>query len=137
MANAYKPDGYHAVTPYLLVKGAAQLIDFLKLVFEAEEIDRTAGDNGLIRHAELQLGDSRLECSDGRDDYPPMPCAIHLYVRDTDACYSRALAAGAVSLYEPEDMSYGERSAGVKDPFGNHWYIATSLGEEASGGEPG
>ena len=135
MANAYKPDGFRAVTPYLHVQGAAQLIDFMKRAFDAEEVNRTTSDDGVVQHAELQLGDSKLECSEGRDAYPAMPCAIHLYVSDTDACYRRALAAGAASLYAPEVMPYGERSAGVKDPFGNHWYIATWLGTGESGRE--
>lgn len=128
MTDKHVPDGYHTVTPYLHVSGADRLIDFLKQAFEAEELNRTTGDDGRIRHAEIRLEGSILECSESGGPYSPMPCAIHLFVRDADKCYERAMAAGAASLYGPEDMPYGERSAGVKDPFGNHWYIATYLG---------
>ncbi|GIP32054.1 Glyoxalase-like domain [Chlamydia abortus] len=127
-ANHYVPDGFHTVTPYLHVQGAEKLIDFLKQAFGAEELNRSTDADGRIRHAEIRLEGSIIECSEGRDPYPPMQSAIHLYVRDTDKCYEQAIAAGAASLYEPADMPYGERSAGVKDPFGNHWYIATFMG---------
>lgn len=129
MANHYVPDGFHTVTPYLHVKGAEKLIDFLTQAFEAEELNRTTDADGRIQNAVIRLEGSIIECSEGRDQYPPMQNAIHLYVRDTDKCYEHAIAAGATSLYEPADMSYGERSAGVKDPFGNHWYIATYTGQ--------
>lgn len=130
MTKNYVPNGFHTVTPYLHVRGAEKLIDFLKLAFEAKELNRMTGADGNIQHAEMQLEDSIIECSEGTGQYPPMQNAIHLFVGDTDKCYERAIAAGAVSLYEPADMSYGERSAGVRDPFGNHWYIATYMGDK-------
>lgn len=128
MTNKIKPDGFSTVTPYLHVQGAEKLIDFLVQAFGAKEIERTTDDAGLIRHAEVQLGDSIIECSEGNEQYPPMQNALHVFVADTDECYRQALDAGATTLYEPADMTYGERSAGVRDPFGNHWYIATYLG---------
>ncbi|PWA12858.1 glyoxalase [Pueribacillus theae] len=130
MVNKPIRDCFHTVTPYLIVQGADKLIDFLIKAFEARELNRTTDSDGFIRHAEVKLGDSIIECSERREQYPPMQNAIHLYVSDTDESYRRALDAGATSLYEPEDMPYGERSAGVKDPFGNHWYIATWLGTD-------
>jgi PhnB protein len=124
------PDGFHSVTPYLTVEKAARLIDFLAQSFEAQEGHRTTRPDGSIWHTEVKIGDSIIELSDASEKYAPMPCSLHLYVDDTDATYARALTAGATSLYEPADMDYGERSAGVKDPSGNHWYIATYQAEK-------
>jgi len=118
------PEGYHSITPYLQVTGAAKLIEFLRDAFGAEEIFRVPrGDH--IAHAQLKIEDSMIEAADAIDKYQPNPTAIWLHVKDTDATYARALKAGASSLHEPMDQDYGERSAGVKDPFGNYWYIAT------------
>jgi PhnB protein len=118
------PEGFHSVTPYLQVKGAAKLIEFLRDAFGAEEIFRVPrGDQ--IAHAQLKIEDSMIEIADAIDKYQPNPTAIWLHVKDTDATYARALKAGASSLHEPMDQDYGERSASVKDPFGNYWYIAT------------
>jgi uncharacterized glyoxalase superfamily protein PhnB len=127
MTNYYKPDGFHTVTPYLIVKGAAELIDFMKAAFDAEEMGRYAGEDGQIIHAAVRIGDSVIELSAGGDGYPPRPAALHIYVPDCDETYQRALAAGGASLYEAEDKPYGERSGGVIDPSGNHWYIATRI----------
>jgi PhnB protein len=118
------PEGYHSITPYLQVKGAAKLIEFLRDAFGAEEIFRVPrGDQ--IAHAQLRIEDSMIEVADAIDQYEPNPSAIWLHVKNTDTTYARALKAGASSLHEPMDQDYGERSAGVKDPFGNYWYIAT------------
>jgi len=122
-------EGFHSLTPYLIVRGAAQFIEFAKTVFGAEERLRVpAQEPGRIMHAELRLGDSMIELSDGNEQSPPRPAAIHAYVPDTDSVYRRALDAGATSLHAVEEMPYGERSGSVKDPFGNHWYIATHHG---------
>ena len=117
--------GFHTVTPYLIVEGAASLIAFAVAAFEAEELRRDLRPDGAIMNAELRIGDSVIELAEARQEWPPRSGALHLYVRDTDAAYRRALAAGATSLYAPEEMPYGERSAGVSDPTGTHWYIAT------------
>jgi len=125
------PEGYHSVTPYLVVQGAAQLIDFLKQAFDAKETERMAQPDGTIAHAEVRIGDSVVMMADppGADasaqGFGPMPAMIHLYVNDADAAYKRALTAGADSLEEPADQFYGDRRAGVRDRFGNLWYIAT------------
>jgi len=118
------PEGYHSITPYLQVNGAAKLIEFLKNAFGAEEIFRVPqGDR--IGHAQLKIEGSMLEVADAVDKYKPNPTAIWLHVKDTDATHARALKAGATVLHEPMEQDYGERSSAVKDPFGNHWYIAT------------
>lgn len=125
MAIKAIPEGYHTVTPYLTVQGAATLIDFLKQAFDATEIHRTTRPDGAIGHAEVRIGDSVVMMAESRGEWKPMPGAIYLYVNNTDATYKRALQAGATSLMEPADQFYGDRSAGVKDPVGNHWWIAT------------
>ena len=123
MAVKSVPDGYHTVTPYLTVKGANSLIDFIKRVFGGEETFRMGGDT--VRHAEMRIGDSMLMLGEAPDE--PVPGMLHLYMPDADAVYKRALAAGATSLREPTDMFYGDRTAGVKDAFGNQWWIATHI----------
>jgi len=129
MAMALKPvpEGFHTLTPYLHIKGAAGLIDFLKQAFGAEEVTRMSKMDGTVSHAEVKIGDSMLELSEAHDRWQPMTCAIHLYAEDVDGVYRRALESGAVSLYEPVDQNYGDREAGVKDPCGNVWYIATHI----------
>ena len=122
------PDGYHSVTPYLVVEGANALIDFAKQALDAEETFRMPGPGGVIMHAELRIGDSMVMLADAQGaDNPPMPAMIHLYVPDADDYYKRALAAGASSLREPADQVYGDRSAGVEDAFGNKWWLATHI----------
>ena len=119
------PEGYHSVTPYLIVQDAGRLLDFVKQVFEAEETFRMDGPGESVRHAEFRIGDSVVMTADATPEFPPMPVTIHLYVNDADAVYVKALRAGATSTQEPADQFYGDRTAGVKDRFGNVWYIAT------------
>ena len=125
MAVKAIPEGYHSVTPYLTVQGAATLLDFLKQAFAATELHRMTRPDGTVGHAEVRIGDSVVMLAEARDEWKPMPGAMYLYVHDTDAAYQRALQAGATSLMEPADQFYGDRNAGVKDPVGNHWWIAT------------
>jgi PhnB protein len=122
-----KPDHYHCITPYLVVAGAARLIDFAKATFGAQETERLAGPEGRIGHAELRIGDSVVMLADAHGRREPMPCMLHLYVDDADATYQRALAAGATSVEAPEDKFYGDRGALVCDPCGNLWWIATHI----------
>jgi uncharacterized glyoxalase superfamily protein PhnB len=132
MTVKFLPDGFHTVTPYLIVQGANQLLEFMKTAFDAEEILCTKQPDGKIGRAAVKIGNSMIELSEARAEWTPMPGAIHLYVSDTDAVYQRSLQAGATSLQEPMDMYYGERSAAVKDAVGNHWYIATHLEDLSS-----
>ena len=119
------PDGFHTVTPYLVVPGVAKLLDFLQQAFAAEEIVRMPRPDGAIMHAEVKIGDSIVMMGEPMGDHTPMPGSIYLYVHDADTVYRRALQAGATSTMEPADQFYGDRSAGVKDPAGNQWWIAT------------
>lgn len=121
------PEGYHSVTPYLVVEGVPKLIDFLKAAFDAVETERVPGPDGKIGHAEVRIGDSVVMMGEAGGESKPMPAMIYLYVSDADANYKRALDAGATSLMEPADQFYGDRSAGVKDPCGNQWWIATRI----------
>jgi PhnB protein len=121
----YKPEGYQSVIPYLHVDGAAKMIAFLKEAFGANEIAIYPRPDGTIGHAALRIGDSVVELADGGAEWPAMPCALQIYVPDTDAAYQRALKAGATSLQEPADQFYGDRVASVRDVCGNNWYIAT------------
>jgi uncharacterized glyoxalase superfamily protein PhnB len=115
--------GYHTITPYLTVKRAEQLVEFVKQAFGAVEVFRTVGSAGGL-HAEVTIGESKLMIG-GYEAVEEMPTALHLYVPDADAVYERALAAGATSLEEPVEQFYGDREAGVKDASGNVWWIAT------------
>ncbi len=119
------PDGYHTVTPYLVVRDVPRLIEFLRQAFGATELIRAPRPDGSIMHAEVAIGDSRVMMGEPPGSSPPMPGCVHLYVVDTDALYHLALQAGATSLREPTDQFYGDRMAGVQDPVGNQWWIAT------------
>ncbi|TVP40890.1 VOC family protein [Candidatus Nitrosocosmicus arcticus] len=118
------PDGYHTVTPYLIIPGASKLIDFLKQAFNANELERMEHE-GAIMHAVVQIGDSRIMLSDSNKQWKPLPCMLHLYVNDVDKIYQEAIKAAAVSLREPTDEFYGDRTARVSDFSGNQWWIAT------------
>jgi uncharacterized glyoxalase superfamily protein PhnB len=121
------PEGYHSVTPHLINENASRLIEFLKQAFDARELNRLSGLDGRVLHAEIQIGDSMLMIAEATGEWKQMPTSLALYVEDADATYKRALDAGTVSLREPADQFYGDRSAGVKDLAGNHWWIATHI----------
>ena len=119
------PEGYHTVTPYLVVEGVPKLIEFLTRAFDAKEVFRMAMPDGTIRHAEMQIGDSRVMMGEAQGPQRPIPAMLHLYVADADAVYERALRAGATSIAPPTDQFYGDRSGGVRDMCGNQWWVAT------------
>lgn len=121
------PDGYHSITPYLVVHGAAKIIDFAKQAFAATEVTRMPGPDNTIAHAELRIGDSVLMIADASGPVAARPVNLLLYVPDVDETYGRALAAGGKSEREPANQFYGDRSAGVIDPAGNQWWLATHV----------
>jgi uncharacterized glyoxalase superfamily protein PhnB len=125
MAVKPVPDGFHTVTPYLIVPGVVTLIDFLQQAFDAQPLIKMMRADDTVGHAEVKIGDSIVMMGEPMDDMPPMPGSLYLYVNDTDAVYQRALQAGATSIMAPADQFYGDRSAGVKDQAGNQWWIAT------------
>jgi PhnB protein len=126
------PDGYHSVTPYLIVQGGEGAIDFYRKALGAKEVMRMS-DAGKIRHAELQIGDSRIMLADEHPEVNALspktiggtPISIHLYVEDVDAVVERAIAAGAKLIRPVADQFYGDRTGGIEDPFGHHWFVAT------------
>jgi PhnB protein len=121
------PEGYHNVTPYLTAKGVDRLIEFLKRAFGAEEKERFQGPNGVIMHAEVKIGDSIIMLGEANEQWQARPANLYLYVNDTDTTYRRAVETGATSLMEPSDQFYGDRNAGITDPAGNFWWIATHV----------
>ncbi|MDH3495143.1 MAG: VOC family protein [Gemmatimonadota bacterium] len=122
------PDGYQAVTPYLIVPAVARLITFLQRAFGATEQRRFHRADGSVMHAEVRIRDAAVMLGEPRGEWKAMPAAIYLYVDDCDTVYQRALDAGGTSVMKPTTMHHaGERYGGVKDPSGNVWWIATHL----------
>ena len=120
MAN-YKPDGWPEVIPRIFVQDIAGLAAFLKTVLEAQ------GEVLPGRPVELRIGDSLVMISDGAGVRDPAPAFLYVYVPDADAAYRRAIGAGAQSIEPPGDLPYGDRRATVRDPWGNHWQLATRI----------
>jgi len=121
------PEGLFNVNPYLHPRRAEPLIGFLKRAFGAQEVAKYASPDGVVHHAVIRVGDSVLEMGEAHGKYEPMEAMFYLYVPNMEAVYRQALAAGATSFQEPTDQPYGDRNAGVKDDFGNKWYIATHV----------
>jgi len=127
------PDGYHTVTPYLVVKDGARAIEFYKSAFGARELFRMDGPDGKIAHAELQIGDSRIMLgsespqagSRSAETLKGTPVSIFLYLDDVDNAFRRAVGAGAKEQQAPQDMFWGDRYGKVTDPFGHEWQLAT------------
>ncbi|MET0646866.1 MAG: VOC family protein [Pyrinomonadaceae bacterium] len=129
------PTGYHSVTPYLIVNDGARAIEFYKQAFGATEVFRMEGPDGRIGHAEIKIGDSHVMLA---DEHPEMgahspqtiggsPVSLMLYVEDVDAVVNRAVEAGSELTRPVADQFYGDRTGGLKDPFGHAWYIATHV----------
>lgn len=122
------PDGYTAITPYLVAEDAAGLIDFLTEAFGAVERMRMPMPDGSLAHAEVEIGGAAVMLGSAMPpEFPPTQAQIHLYVEDVDGVYAQAVAAGATGIAEPEDQFYGERIGRVLDPGGNAWSIATHV----------
>ena len=129
------PEGYHSLTPYLIVNDAAGAITFYQEAFGATEVMRMDAPGGRVGHAELRIGDSRIMLA---DEFPDMgargpkaiggtPVSLHLYVEDVDAVAKRAVAAGAKEVRPAKDQFYGDRLGTVEDPFGHVWHISTHV----------
>lgn len=133
MAVAPIPAGYHSVTPYLIVDGAAKAIDFYKHAFEAEELLRMPMPDGKVAHAEIRIGDSPVMMADQQEEHRgPKSCggtpvSLMIYVEDVDRIFRQALAAGAVQQRPVVNQFYGDRSGTLVDPFGHVWTIATHV----------
>ena len=129
--ESHVPKGLHSVNPYLHPLRAEPLISFLKRAFGAEEVAKYASPDGVVHHAVIRVGDSMVEMGEAHGKYETMPAMFYLYVPNVDDAYRQAVAAGATSFQEPADQLYGDRSAGVRDAFGNTWYIATHIKDVA------
>ena len=122
------PEGYHTVTPWIIGRETAGLMEFLAAAFGAEDLGgRVVDERGRIGPAEMRIGDSVVMLGDARPEHPAMQAMLYLYVDDVDATYQIALSSGATAVQPPQDHFYGDRSGGVKDPCGNVWYIATHI----------
>lgn len=123
------PETYGSVTPYFVVEGAEGFLGFLQSAFGAtvRGNDVMRGPDGRIGHAEVEIGDSIVMLADVPPDGEATRAMLNLYVEDCDATYKKALAAGAESVSEPEDQFYGDRSGGVRDKWGNQYYISTHI----------
>lgn len=119
------PDGFHTVTPFLVVDEASKLISFMKKAFNGKMTSTFNYDDGKVMHATVRLGDSEIMIADAMDQFPAGMAKLYIYVDDVDATYKQASSAGGISLREPTDEFYGDRSAGIKDAWGNEWWIAT------------
>src|SRR5471032_2802225 len=120
------PDGYHTVTPYLTVRNAPKVIEFLKQAFGAKlPHDAIKRPDGSIMHAQILIGDSRVMIAEENEMAKATSSSLYIYVPNVDSVYQQAIKAGGTKVMEPVDMFYGDRSGGVKDPSGNSWFIAT------------
>jgi PhnB protein len=136
MANVKPiPDGYHTVTPYLIIRGAKQALEFYANAFGAEEAFRMENDKGKIGHAEIKIGNSMIMLADESEEthhkspqtLGGSPVTICLYVEDCDSLFNRAVQAGAKIDRPLQNMFYGDRTGGVTDPFGYSWFISTHV----------
>lgn len=140
MAVKAIPDGYHSITPYLIVNGAAKAIDFYKAALGAVELFRMPGPGGKIGHAELMIGNSPIMLADEHPEMgavAPQPgvrpaVGLMVYVPDVDAQFAKAVAAGGTVLKPLQDQFYGDRSGSITDPFGHTWTIATHVEDVSS-----
>ncbi len=121
------PKGYRTVTPYLLVKGTKQLIQFIEKAFAAKIIDRMETPDGRVVHATARIGDSMIMMGETHGKWKPMPAMVYLYVKDVDATWKRAIRAGAKPVMKPADQFWGDRHGGVIDCCGNQWWISTHI----------
>jgi len=128
LSGDYKDPGMQDIAPFLFPRGAARFLDFLEKAFGAETIERHQDAGGAVLHASVKIGDSILAMGEAHGQWQPMPGGIHLYLPDVDAAYRRAMEAGAVSISAPANQPYGDRYAGVIDPQGNYWYLASQIG---------
>lgn len=124
------PDGFTTVTPYIFVDDADAFATFLKTAFNAREVQRTMRPDGGIANLQLAIGNAMLMVSEANDSYPSMPAAYYIYVENADAAMQSAIAAGGLCEMAVADMDYGDRQGGIRDPFGNIWWVSQRLVDE-------
>ena len=127
MAVQHIPPGFHSVTPYLIVREAERLLEFLGQTFDARVRSRFDDSDGRIVNAEVLVEGSIVEVAEASPEWPALAAAVHVFVPDVDLTYRKALAAGAEPLGEPADRFFGVRSAEVRDPTGIAWFLSTQI----------
>jgi PhnB protein len=123
------PQGFHTITPFLVLKDSVKFLGFIEKAFGGETTFLLKHKSGKLMHASARIGDSNIMLTDSDNKLPEAPAMLYLYVDDVDSVYQKALDAGAQSVREPVNEFYGDRSAGVKDKWGNQWWIATHVEE--------
>ena len=124
----YKPDGYNSASPYLVVNGADNTIEFLIHVFGAKEVRRFATPDGTVGHAEVQIDDTIIMLASSVENWPAIPAHVHVYVEDVDSTFARAVAAGATAIREPvQNEGETDKRGGVRGPGGIVWWMATMV----------
>lgn len=126
MATPWLPEGYHSVTPYLVVEDILKQMDFFIYGLNGVEKYRMPGPSGSIVHAEVRVGNSMIMLGAAMEGFAPTAGTYYHYVPDVDATYNQAISKGGESVEEPKDQFWGDRTAKVKDPSGNTWYLATA-----------
>ena len=121
------PEGYTAITPWIIARGVPKLIDYLKTAFDAMEIARIVNPDGLVGHAEVRIGGAAIMMFDAKPDWPDTPAFIRLYVEDGEAIFQQAIKAGGTKVTPMTDLGFGERVGRVRDPLGNLWWIQTHI----------
>jgi uncharacterized glyoxalase superfamily protein PhnB len=127
MSSSHKPEDYSTVSPYLIVDGASETIEFVVRVFDGVPLRRFADESGKLVHAEVRIDDTVVMVADAVQGWPAVPSHVHVYVADVDATYRRALEAGASSVQEPVQRDDPDKRGGVKDAGGTTWWIATKV----------
>jgi uncharacterized glyoxalase superfamily protein PhnB len=125
--RGHVPEGYFTVTPWIVSRDTARLLDFVASAFGAEELGRVVLENGAIGHAEFRIGDSIVMAFDARPEWPDTPALLRLYVEDADAVHRQAVEAGATSVTEMTELAFGDRVGRVRDPLGNLWWIQSRI----------
>lgn len=127
LSTSHKPENYSSVSPYLIVSGASQTIEFLKTVLDAEELRRFLNEDGSINHAEVRIEDTVVMLADRAAGWESLPAHVHVYVPDVDATYRRALEVGATSVQKPVQKDDSSKRGGVMDAGGTTWWISTKV----------
>ncbi len=123
----HSPEGFATITPYFFVNNADAFARFLLEAFSGTETLCTRRDDGAVANMQIRIGDQTIMLSEATDGYPAMQAAYYLYVDNADTIQSKALAAGATVEMDVMDMPYGDRQGGIRDPFGNIWWISQRL----------
>ncbi|MEE9374188.1 MAG: VOC family protein [Saprospiraceae bacterium] len=124
MSSPKKIKGHQTVIPYIRIENPRGFIKWTEAVFGAQENEVVTSDDGTVRHAQILIDDAIIMMSTAREEWPVDNASFYIYVDSTAQTYQKAIEMGAKSVFEPFDEDYGAKSAGLKDPFGNHWWLS-------------